>query len=252
MVRIIAVFSLFLALCSCTWSNAGEKTKKEAQESPIITSLRDSSLPCFKCHPFEKFSVNEEGQFSHPKHLGFGVHCNQCHIIKPHKEMELNKNTCNNCHNLTSFTFANTPMPVNFSHQNHTKRFACGECHPKLFLMKRGSSRITMEEMYAGNSCGKCHNGKTAFSAKECAKCHAMGALKKDFSYPSGDMPPAVFSHQFHTSMFECKDCHTAIFKFKKGGSGMKMDGIYQNRFCGKCHDGKTAFGSSECQRCHK
>jgi c(7)-type cytochrome triheme protein len=32
----------------------------------------------------------------------------------------------------------------------------------------------------------------------------------------------------------------------------MTMDAIYQNKFCGKCHNGQSAFGSSECQRCHK
>jgi c(7)-type cytochrome triheme protein len=251
MLRIAVLLSL-LVLIGCTWNSPAEKTRQETGESPIISSLQDSSLPCFKCHPFEKFAENTSGKFSHPKHLGFGVHCNQCHTIKPHKEMALNENTCNNCHHLTTFTFSNTPMPVTFSHQNHTRRFSCDECHPKLFPMKRGSSHITMDELYRGNFCGKCHDGKAAFSSKECAKCHVMTALKKDFSYPSGDMPAAIFSHQLHTSMFECKDCHTAVFKYKKGGSGMKMDAIYQNKFCGKCHNGQIAFGPSECQRCHK
>ncbi len=251
MLRITALLFLLL-LVSCTSNTAGEKPRQETEEAPVITSLKDSSLPCFKCHEFEKFSGEAEGEFSHPRHLGFGVHCNQCHIIKPHKEMALNQETCNNCHHLTNFTFSNTPMPVTFSHQNHAKRSGCGECHPKLFQMKRGSSHVTMDELYRGNACGKCHNGKIAFSSRECAKCHNMSALKKDFSYPSGDMSPAVFSHQLHTSMFGCNDCHTVVFKYKKGGSGIKMDDIYQNKFCGTCHNGKTAFSSSECQRCHK
>jgi c(7)-type cytochrome triheme protein len=251
MLRITVLLSLLL-LASCTLNNPGEKPKQETEESPVISSLQDSSLPCFKCHAFERFSGDAAGEFSHLKHLGFGVHCNQCHIIKPHKEMALNENTCNNCHHLTTFTFSNTPMPVTFSHQKHAGRFGCGECHPKLFQMKRGASHITMDEMYHGNSCGKCHDGKTAFSSKECAKCHALTALKKDFSYPSGDMTPAIFSHQLHMSMFACNNCHTAIFKYKKGASGMKMDDIYKNKFCGSCHNGQTAFASSECQRCHK
>jgi c(7)-type cytochrome triheme protein len=251
MPRITVLFSILL-LIGCTWNNPQEKTQAKPQEDPVISSLQDSSLPCFKCHPYERFAENKAGQFSHPRHLAFGVHCNQCHIIKPHKEIALNEHTCDNCHNLKTFTFSDTPMPVTFPHENHAKRFNCGECHPKLFPMKRGASHITMEEIYHGNSCGKCHNGKTAFSSRECAKCHNMAVLKKDFSYPSGDMAAAVFSHQFHTGMFECKDCHTAIFKYKKGGSGMKMDSLYQDKFCGVCHNGKTAFGTSECQRCHK
>jgi c(7)-type cytochrome triheme protein len=30
------------------------------------------------------------------------------------------------------------------------------------------------------------------------------------------------------------------------------MDDIYQGKFCGSCHNGQTAFGSMECQKCHK
>jgi c(7)-type cytochrome triheme protein len=118
--------------------------------------------------------------------------------------------------------------------------------------MRKGGTRITMDDMYKGGTCGSCHNGKTAFSSRDCAKCHNMAVLKKDFAYPSGDMQPAVFSHQLHTAMFECGNCHTSLFKYKKGGSGMKMDALYQNKFCGSCHNGQVAFGTSECQRCHK
>jgi c(7)-type cytochrome triheme protein len=252
MLRTIAILSLLFLLASCRWGMDQKAEKPKEAEEPVVTSLKDSGLPCFGCHSYDKFATDEAGKFSHFKHLSFGVHCNQCHLIEPHKEMALNKETCNNCHNMKSFVYADSGMPVTFSHQNHTTKFACNVCHPSIFQMKKGSTRITMEMIYQGNSCGKCHNGKTAFSAKDCGKCHNMSVLKKNFSYPSGDMPPAVFSHQFHTAMFECSNCHTAIFKYKKGGSGMKMDYIYQNRFCGKCHDGKTAFGSSECQRCHK
>ena len=251
MLRILTVFLMVFSLFSCKW-NATEKKKIEVEESPVISSLKDSSLPCFKCHKYETFALNETGKFSHPKHIGFGVHCNQCHIIKPHDEMALNENTCNTCHKMTTIAFVNTAIPVAFSHQNHAKKFNCEVCHPVLFQMKKGSSRITMDDINKGNACGKCHNGKTAFSAKDCAKCHNMAILKKDLSYPSGDMSAAVFSHRVHAAMFECGNCHTAIFKYKKSGSGMKMDDIYQNRFCGTCHNGQTAFGTSECQKCHK
>lgn len=251
MSRTLTALLLLMLLASCKWG-AGEQPKTISEEAPVIMSLKDASLPCFKCHKYEKFAANEPGKFSHQKHITFGVHCNQCHIIRSHKEMNLNKDICNNCHRLTNFTFVGAGMPVNFSHQNHTKKYGCGECHPGSFQMKKGSSGITMDSMYKGLSCGKCHNGKAAFSSKDCAKCHNMSALKKDFSYPSGEMSPAIFSHQLHTAMFECGNCHTAIFKYKKGGSGMKMDDLYQNKFCGSCHNGQSAFASSECQRCHK
>ena len=251
MLRIAAILSLTLLLFSCKWKSDHAAVVEE-KESPMLSSLKESSLPCFRCHTYEKFSVDEKGKFSHPKHLGFGVHCNQCHLIKPHKEMALNKDTCNNCHKMTSFAFTKSVMPVNFSHQNHMRKYGCSECHPAPFQMKRGATNIIMEDMYKGGTCGKCHNGKTAFSSKNCAKCHNIAAIKKDFTYVSKEMSPAVFSHQVHTAMFECGNCHTSLFKYKKDGSGMKMDDLYQNRFCGKCHNGESAFGSSECQNCHK
>lgn len=251
MLRVITVISVVLMLFSCKWKT-DEKVVIEEKESPVISSLKDSLLPCFKCHSYENFSVDEPGKFSHTKHTSFGVHCNQCHIIKAHKESTVNNDACNSCHKLATFAYTNSGMPVNFSHQNHAKKYRCSECHLKLFQMKKGTSKMLMDEMYKGNSCGKCHNGKTAFSSTDCNKCHKMTGFKKELSYPSGNMSPAVFSHEIHTAMFECSNCHTAPFKYKKGGSGMKMDDLYQNKFCGSCHNGQAAFASSECQRCHK
>jgi len=48
----------------------------------------------------------------------------------------------------------------------------CNNCHTKPFKMQKGANKITMAEINAGNFCGKCHNGETAFKATECAKCH--------------------------------------------------------------------------------
>ena len=142
MLRIAAILSLTLLLFSCKWKSDHAAVVEE-KESPMLSSLKESSLPCFRCHTYEKFSVDEKGKFSHPKHLGFGVHCNQCHLIKPHKEMALNKDTCNNCHKMTSFAFTKSVMPVNFSHQNHMRKYGCSECHPAPFQMKRGAVSYT-------------------------------------------------------------------------------------------------------------
>lgn len=53
----------------------------------------------------------------------------------------------------------------------------CKDCHndnvfPK---MKQGTVKITMNEIYEGQLCGVCHNGKRAFDAKSnCARCHVQ------------------------------------------------------------------------------
>ncbi|HMB17045.1 MAG TPA: c(7)-type cytochrome triheme domain-containing protein [Pelovirga sp.] len=66
--------------------------------------------------------------------------------------------------------------PVEFSGKIHAEAgFSCGDCHnPDLFpKMKQRSVEITMEKIYAGEQCGFCHNGETAFAAKtSCNRCH--------------------------------------------------------------------------------
>ncbi len=55
------------------------------------------------------------------------------------------------------------------------KGLKCNDCHPKVFQMKKGSSKITMADINAGKFCGECHNGTKAFKAGDeanCAKCH--------------------------------------------------------------------------------
>lgn len=55
------------------------------------------------------------------------------------------------------------------------KGLKCSDCHPKMFQMKKGATKITMAELNAGKLCGECHNGTKAFKtsdAANCAKCH--------------------------------------------------------------------------------
>ncbi|WP_020677472.1 c(7)-type cytochrome triheme domain-containing protein [Geopsychrobacter electrodiphilus] len=73
--------------------------------------------------------------------------------------------------------FTKSPMgKVTFSGTEHAEAgIKCKECHnPEMFpKMKQGTVKITMSKIYAGELCGKCHNGKRAFEAKKnCARCH--------------------------------------------------------------------------------
>ncbi|MCX8084398.1 MAG: cytochrome c3 family protein [Calditerrivibrio sp.] len=65
---------------------------------------------------------------------------------------------------------------VVFSHESHVSTGAkCVDCHPKPFLTTEKRKKVTMAQMAKGESCGKCHNGKTAFSVKskaDCKTCH--------------------------------------------------------------------------------
>lgn len=51
----------------------------------------------------------------------------------------------------------------------------CSDCHnPGMFpAMKQGTVKITMNDLYAGKLCGRCHDGKKAFMIKDnCTRCH--------------------------------------------------------------------------------
>lgn len=51
----------------------------------------------------------------------------------------------------------------------------CNDCHPKVFKMKSGQDKITMDGINKGHFCGPCHNGEKAPKAsdpKNCKTCH--------------------------------------------------------------------------------
>lgn len=64
--------------------------------------------------------------------------------------------------------------PAVFPHDLHEARYKCNDCHPKLFIDKRGANDINMKKNMTGQFCGApdCHNSPKAFPLYECKKCH--------------------------------------------------------------------------------
>ncbi len=61
---------------------------------------------------------------------------------------------------------------VTYPHKIHTKLLGCTNCHTAIFQMEKGADPITMEKIFAGEYCGRCH-GKVAFEpATGCPRCH--------------------------------------------------------------------------------
>ena len=57
----------------------------------------------------------------------------------------------------------------------------CSDCHnPAMFpAMKKGTVKITMNDLYAGKYCGRCHDGNKAFLIKDnCTRCHREPGAK--------------------------------------------------------------------------
>ena len=68
------------------------------------------------------------------------------------------------------------------------------------------------------------------------------------------DIPPAIFPHWAHRLQFKCHVCHDAITVMKAGANPITMEAIQQGKYCGTCHNGKTAFQATfeACPRCHR
>ncbi|GER92713.1 cytochrome C [hot springs metagenome] len=174
-------------------------------------------------------------------------------MIKGHQHIVVNRNICSNCHNMKIIVFDRTALPSKFDHEAHAKMFNCKDCHPNIFLMSAGATRVTMKDIYSGAYCGACHDGKKAFASSECVKCHnKMKGFEKELSYKVEGMGNVVFSHKFHTTAFSCDSCHPKLFDMKKTQGKMKMDDMYQGKTCGSCHNGNIATAVTDCGKCHK
>jgi len=75
-------------------------------------------------------------------------------------------------------------MPdVVFPHRQHTLWLACSNCHPDIFIPRKGANQINMAAIILGQKCGVCH-GKVAFPVSECKRCHSQP--KKVATYGGG------------------------------------------------------------------
>lgn len=79
---------------------------------------------------------------------------------------------------LNVFIEAKVPLMANvlFPHSIHTYWLSCKVCHPKIFIPEAGANDISMEEIFKGEWCGRCH-GKVAFTfwpRANCTRCHTV------------------------------------------------------------------------------
>ena len=90
-----------------------------------------------------------------------------------------------------------------------------------------------------------------------------LGGLSSVLAVPPGmditwehPMGAVTFSGQTHMEKGnQCMDCHQDTFEQKKGAAKMTMAGMNEGKWCGKCHNGDTAFSTKDpqsCTTCHK
>jgi c(7)-type cytochrome triheme protein len=274
---------------TCLFCHSDEYNKKIRGEtlimSPIVSFRKLDSVknPDFrkeaKLNDILTEPVKADIEPKHKSHLDKGLDCTDCHIGIAHGGQLRNKTkmqTCFDCHDKMKpkkapdnnncmachktqdslipkeiITFGKGDSAVKFAHETHTAMLKCKTCHAKAFPMRKGATKIIFADHGKNKVCFSCHNGKKAFSYTECNSCHAKIATPKDINYKIADAAPVNFSHEFHTSVFECTKCHANIWPMKKGTKKMTMDAMYEGKFCGVCHNEKDAFASTDCDKCH-
>ncbi len=226
--------------------------------------------------PDVTFKTKDAGKviFSHKSHLkqtGLKGNCRACHkavydlrkkVVFTMADMEKGKSCgachdgkkafgigeCARCHRVGTVAIkVRQTGPVQFSHANHTAIYDCRRCHPALFAAGP-NKRTTMAQMEKGKSCGACHNKKEAFGIGECAKCHPV----KEIEFTVKDAGNVKFSHDAHTAMYPCGECHDKLYLPSAGNKRVSMADMEKGKSCGACHNG-TAFTVKEnCDKCHK
>ncbi|HXN07122.1 MAG TPA: c(7)-type cytochrome triheme domain-containing protein [Nitrospiria bacterium] len=66
-------------------------------------------------------------------------------------------------------------FPLNnvvFPHFPHTQWLDCNNCHPAIFIPKAGANAVSMNKIFKGEFCGRCH-GKVSFPLFDCGRCHS-------------------------------------------------------------------------------
>ncbi len=149
-----------------------------------------------------------------------------------------------------------------FPHSSHVKWLDCQGCHPAVIRFLHKST--TMEAINQGEACGQCH-GPVAFSVTNCFRCHPqmppstgmVASLGEDMIIPRDSAvaapayPAARFPHWVHRIRYTCTSCHPEAFGMRLGTTPLTMAAMQRGEACGTCHDGRTAFALTQCDRCH-
>ena len=203
-----------------------------------------TSPDCTRCHP--SLFTTDRTKHATMADMEKGRSCGACHDGKK----AFGVDACLTCHPVKEITYrVKATGPTPFSHTSHLKVATCSSCHPRPYVTDRKNLHSSMAAMERGQSCGTCHNSKTAFTVKECVKCH----LTRELQFAVPDAGNVLFSHTSHIALYRCGDCHTSRFKTGRSTTKVTMKEMEAGKSCGGCHEGKTAFTVADtCGSCHK
>lgn len=140
----------------------------------------------------------------------------------------------------------------------HAKKEDCGRCHTG--DIRTGSDRFSENSKFPTAPFGNGIDWTAAVEEKWIAPIRHLSipdtsdmAGAKELALESEWLgtPPAIFSHQSHSTWDDCNDCHPSIFTLKKKATiHFDMTRNIEGEFCGVCHM-TVAFPMTDCKRCH-
>ena len=93
-----------------------------------------------------------------------------------------------------------------FSHDVHLKWLTCVNCHPDPFPERRaGTAPITMEKIFQGQSCGRCHRNVAFDVSTGCLRCHRK-LLLQDVPPRTAHAQDSVHGRRLYEE--KCATCH--------------------------------------------
>ncbi len=65
---------------------------------------------------------------------------------------------------------------VTYPHKLHEELYQCDDCHPRIFIEKKGGNDVNMQKNMTEQYCGfsGCHNSAYAFPLYLCDYCHEV------------------------------------------------------------------------------
>jgi hypothetical protein len=229
----VAVFLIIGISMLFAYSDSGAVT---AKEQPTVTNE-----DCVKCHTDPPAAIAAAGG----KHTGVGCSgchighppavkkpipkCSQCHMGKPHFEIE----GCLGCHK-------NPHTPLNISFAGNITE-ACLSCHTQQIAQLRDNkSKHTSLNCSTCHSvhrkvpeCTQCHKPHSAeMAAPDCKKCH------------KAHMPKAV-TYGAEIPSKDCGACHKKALDLLSSGATK-----HKTFECAFCHQAKHKMVPN-CQDCH-
>ena len=151
-ITIVLLASVFTLLCSCN-SNKGQESATRSANYVVEGGI-DRGKVWKDTRQYEQTALLENLYDD-------GLHDHNNAAIKTLLDLDI--------------IFEDTgDMPwVKFPHMAHTKWLDCSNCHPEIFIPKKGANNPSMDGILAGEHCGRCHD-KVAFALWICERCHSV------------------------------------------------------------------------------